>query len=314
MKMAQGEVFVGVDVSKDWLDVAVWPSGQAWRVGNDRAGRGELMRRLKRLGELQGVGFEASGGYERGLLKALLDADLPARRINPMRIRKFAQACGVLAKTDRIDALMIARFAATLPGRLAERNKAAEALAELVTARRQLCEEMTRAGNQAEHVDQTLLKRLARRRVQRLSEDIRSLDAAIAKAVATDPDLARKDALIRSVPCVGPVLSHTLLGLMPELGKLSNRAAAALLGVAPFDRDSGLMKGQRHIAGGRQSVRDVAYMAALVGARCNPVLAAFKQRLQAAGKRPKVIIVALMRKLITILNAMLRDGTAWANP
>jgi transposase len=312
MKMAQGEVFVGVDVSKDWLDVAVWPADQAWRVANDRSGRGDLVRRLKRLGGLQGVGFEASGGYERGLLKALLDADLPARRINPTRIRKFAQACGVLAKTDRIDALMIARFAATLPGRLAERNKAAEALAELVTARRQLCEEMTRAGNQAQHADQPLLKRLARRRAQRLSDDVQALDAAIAKAVASDPELARKDALIRSVPCVGPVLSHTLLGLMPELGRLSNRAAAALLGVAPFDRDSGLMKGQKHIAGGRQPVRDVAYMAALVGARCNPVLAAFKQRLQAAGKRPKVIIVALMRKLITILNAMLRDGTSWA--
>jgi transposase len=314
MKMAQSDVFVGVDVSKDWLDVAVWPSREAWRVANDRTGRGELVRRLNRLGDLQAVGFEASGGYERGLLKALLDAELPARRINPVRVRQFAQACGVLAKTDQIDALVIARFAATLPGRLAERNRAAEALAELVTARRQLCEEMTRAGNQAQQADQPLLKRLARRRAQRLSDDIRALDAAIAKAVAQDPDLARKDALIRSVPCVGPVLSHTLLGLMPELGKLSNRAAAALLGVAPFDRDSGLMKGQRHIAGGRQPVRDVAYMAALVGARCNPVLAAFKQRLQAAGKRPKVIIVALMRKLITILNAMLRDGAAWANP
>ena len=312
--MAQSEVFVGVDVSKAWLDVAVWPGGQAWRLANDRAGRGDLVRRLKRLTGLQAVGFEASGGYEQSLLKALLDGDLPARRINPTRIRKFAQACGVLAKTDAIDALMIARFAATLPGRLAEQNKAAEALAELVTARRQLCEEMTRAGNQAEHADQPLLKRLARRRAQRLSDDIAALDAAIAKAVAKDPDLARKDALIRSVPCVGPVLSHTLLALMPELGKLSNRAAASLLGVAPFDRDSGLMRGQKHISGGRRPVRDVAYMAALVGARCNPVLAAFKQRLQAAGKRPKVIIVALMRKLITILNAMLRDQTAWANP
>ncbi len=312
--MAQSEVFVGVDVSKAWLDVAVWPGGQAWRVANDRAGRGDLVRRLKRLTGLQAVGFEASGGYEQSLLKALPDGDLPARRINPTRIRKFAQACGVLAKTDAIDALMIARFAATLPGRLAEQNKAAEALAELVTARRQLCEEMTRAGNQAEHADQPLLKRLARRRAQRLSDDIAALDAAIAKAVAKDPDLARKDALIRSVPCVGPVLSHTLLALMPELGKLSNRAAASLLGVAPFDRDSGLMRGQKHISGGRRPVRDVAYMAALVGARCNPVLAAFKQRLQAAGKRPKVIIVALMRKLITILNAMLRDQTAWANP
>ena len=311
--MAQGEVFVGVDVSKDWLDVAVWPAGQTARVANDRAGRGELTRRLKRLGDLQAVGFEASGGYERGLLKALLDAGLPARRLNPVRVRRFAEACGLLAKNDRIDAAVIARFCATLPGRLAERNAAADALAELVTARRQLCEEMTRAANQGQHAGQPLLKRLAGRRASRLAQDIRTLDAAIAKAVAADPDLAAKDALIRSVPCAGPVLSHTLLGLMPELGSLSNRAAAALLGVAPFDRDSGTFKGQRRIAGGRQPVRDVAYMAALVGARCNPTLAAFKKRLQDAGKRPKVILVALMRKLITILNAIIRDNRPWQN-
>jgi transposase len=310
--MAQVEAFVGVDVSKDWLDVAIWPEGPVWRVANDRAGRSELIRRLKRIGALEGVGFEASGGYERGLLKALLDAQLPARRINPVRVRQFAQACGVLAKNDRIDAAMIARFTATLPGRLAERNLAAEALGELVTARRQLCEEMTRATNQARLTDQPILKRLARRRTQRLAEDIAALDAAMARAVAEDPELARNDALLRSVPCVGPVLSHTLLGLMPELGRISNRAAAALLGVAPFDRDSGTMKGQRRIAGGRQPVRDVAYMAAMVGARRNPVLADAKLRLAAAGKRPKVIIVALMRKLITILNAILRDQRPWA--
>jgi transposase len=310
--MAQVEAFVGVDVSKDWLDVAIWPEGPVWRFANDRAGRSELIRRLKRIGALEGVGFEASGGYERGLLKALLDAQLPARRINPVRVRQFAQACGVLAKNDRIDAAMIARFTATLPGRLAERNLAAEALGELVTARRQLCEEMTRATNQARLTDQPILKRLARRRTQRLAEDIAALDAAMARAVAEDPELARNDALLRSVPCVGPVLSHTLLGLMPELGRISNRAAAALLGVAPFDRDSGTMKGQRRIAGGRQPVRDVAYMAAMVGARRNPVLADAKLRLAAAGKRPKVIIVALMRKLITILNAILRDQRPWA--
>jgi transposase len=310
--MTQGEAFVGVDVSKDWLDVAVWPAGQSVRVANDRAGRGDLMRRLKRIGGLQGVGFEASGGYERGLLKALLDAQLPARRINPRRVRQFAQACGVLAKNDRIDAVMIARFTATLPGRLAQSNRAAEALGELVTARRQLCEEMTRAANQARLTEQPILKRLARRRVQRLADDIAALNAAMVKAVAEDPELARNDALLRSVPCVGPVLSHTLLGLMPELGRLSNRAAAALLGVAPFDRDSGHMKGQRHIAGGRQPVRDVAFMAAMVGAKRNPVLADAKLRLAAAGKRPKVIIVALMRKLITILNAILREQRPWA--
>jgi transposase len=310
--MAQYELFVGVDVSKDWLDTALWPATRSARFANDRAGRSSLVRWLKGLEGLAMVGFEASGGYERSLRKALFDAQLPARRLNPVRVRRFAQALGILAKNDRNDALVIARFTAGLPSLADERNKAAEALAELVTARRQLCEEATRASNQARHADQPILQRLARRRAERLTKDIQLLDEAIAKAVAADPDLAAKNALMRSVPCVGPVFSHTLLGLFPELGKLTGRQAAALLGVAPFDHDSGLMKGQRHISGGRRPVRDVAYMAALVAGTHNPALAAFKQRLQKAGKKPKVIAIAIARKLITILNAILRDGKAWA--
>jgi transposase len=309
--MPQSELFVGVDVSKDWLDVSAWPAGPAERFCNDRAGRARLVRWLGRLEGLAMVGFEASGGYERSLRKSLFDAGLPARRLNPLRVRRFAQALGILAKNDSLDAQLIARFTASLPSAADERDKAAEALAELVTARRQLCEEMTRASNQAGHADQPILKRLARQRAARLAGDIKTLDQAIAKAVADDPGLAARNALLRSVPCVGPVLSHTLLGLFPELGRLTGRQAAALLGVAPFDHDSGAMKGQRHISGGRRPVRDVAYMAALVAGSHNPTLAAFKQRLQQAGKRPKVIIVALIRKLITILNAILRDGKAW---
>ena len=310
MKMPQEHVFVGIDVAKDHLDVAVIPSGEAFQVANDREGRAELVRRLRRLGP-EAIGLEASGGYERAILKALLKAELPARRLNPFRVRLFALACGILAKNDRIDATVIAHFVATLPTRQALRDEAAERIAELVTARRQLSEELTRAGHQTEQAQAALIKRLARRRVQRLAQDIQLIDQALAKAVAEDPELARKAALLRSVPGVGPVFCHTLLGLLPELGSLSNRQIAALVGVAPFDCDSGRFRGQRHIFGGRQAVRDVAYMAALAGGRYNPVLAAFRQRLIDAGKKPKVAIVAVMRKLITILNAMLRDGLTW---
>jgi transposase len=310
MKMPQESVFVGIDVSKAVLDVAVLPSGEAFQVANDREGRGELTRRLRAL-RPEAVGLEASGGYERAVLKSLLKGDLPGRRLNPFRVRQFAQACGVLAKNDRIDAALIARFVATLPTRQTLRDEAAEQLAELVTARRQLCEELTRAGNQAEHAQMAVLKRLAKRRAGRLQADIRLIDQALAKAVEKDPQLARKNDLLRSVPSVGPVFSHTLLGLLPELGTLSNRQIAALVGVAPYDCDSGRFKGQRHIYGGRQAVRDVAYMAALVAGRYNPHLSAFRQKLLDAGKKPKVAIVAVMRKLLTILNAILRDGAPW---
>ena len=308
--MAQESVFVGIDVSKARLDVAVLPAGEAFQVGNDRDGRAELVRRLRGL-KPTGIGLEASGGYEREAIKALSKADLPVRRLNPLRVRQFAQACGLLAKTDRIDALLIARFIATLPTRQAERNEAVERLAELVTARRQICDEIVRASNQAEHATQPLLRRLARRRIDRLKDDLLLLDKALHDAVQASPDLAHKDQLLRSVPGVGPVFSHTLLALMPELGALTNRQAAALVGVAPYAFDSGVMRGQRHIFGGRKAVRDVAYMAALAGAAHNPVLKAFRQRLIAAGKKPKVALVALMRKLITILNAILREDQPW---
>ena len=308
--MAQDKLFVGIDVSKAWLDVAVWPSGEAFRVSNDREGRAELIRRLRRF-PIEAIGLEASGGYERGALNALLDAGLPARRINPLRVRQFAKACGIIAKNDRIDALVIARFLSSVPQHPIERHPAAEALAELVTARRQLGEELTRATNQAEHATNAMLKRLARKRANRIKADILLLEKAIAQAVAADSGLTRKSELMRSVPGVGPVFTHSLLALMPELGKLSNRQAAALLGVAPFDCDSGMFRGQRRIFGGRRELRDVAYMAALVASCHNPVFRAFKERLREAGKKPKVIIVAVMRKLIVALNAMIRDNKSW---
>lgn len=308
--MTHQQQFVGIDISKDRLDVAIWPSGETFSVANERQGHAELVRRVKTY-RSEAIGLEASGGYERAVIRALLDAGLPVRRANARRVRRFAQACGIEAKTDRLDAIVIARFVSVVEHHPLERDPVVEKLAELVTARRQLSDEHTRVQNQAEHATQPILQRLAKRRATALKMNIALLDKAIARIVEDDADIARKNSLLRSVPCVGPVFAHTLLALMPELGSLSNRKIASLLGVAPFDDQSGQRTGLRHIYGGRQPVRDVAYMAALVGGSRNPALKALRERLTSAGKPPKVVIVAMMRKLITILNAVIRDQRPW---
>lgn len=310
--MTQEEAFVGIDISKAWLDVAFLPEGEALHLANDKAGWAELVRHLRRR-PAAAIGLEASGGYERGVLNALTDAGLPARRVNPWRVRQLACACGTQAKNDRLDALAIARFVALVPQRPSKRDRAVDALAELVTARRQLKDELTRATNQSSQNRQPLLERLAKARANRLRLDIAMLDKAIAKAVADDEAMARKDKLMQSVPGVGPVFAHSLIALMPELGSMTGRQAASLLGVAPFDCDSGSFKGQRRIFGGRRNLRDVAYMAALVASKWNPTLKTFRERLEAKGKKPKVAIVAVMRKLIVTLNAMIRNNQTWAN-
>jgi transposase len=306
----QDEVFAGIDVSKARLDVCIWPTGEQRSFANDRKGCRALSRYLTRIAPAA-VGLEASGGYERRAMTALRDASLATYRLNPLRVRRFAQGCGIMAKNDRIDALVIARFLACVPQHEPVCDPAAEALAELVTARRQLVEELTRCTNQAEHAAQGVLKRLALRRAARLKADILMLERAIADSIAADARLAHKARLLRSVPGVGPVLAHSLIALMPELGSLSGRQASALVGVAPFDCESGSFKGNRRIQGGRKPLRDAAYMAALVAGQHNPVMAAFKNRLAQAGKPPKLILVAIRRKLIVTLNAILRTQQPW---
>lgn len=307
--MPQDRVFVGVDVSKDRLDVAVL-EGESFAVSNDVAGLRDLVRRL-RAAKASLIGLEATGGYEKAAVEALLTAGLDARLLDPRKVRRFAQACGVLAKNDRIDAELIARFVALMPSRSARIDPAAARLAELVDARRRLVEEQARLDNAARMVRDPVLIRLAQRRRGRTRLDLVLIEKRLAQLIAEDGDLARKDALLRSVPGVGPVLAWTLLARLPELGDLDARQVAALVGVAPYDHDSGARRGRRAIRGGRPIVRNVLYMAALVGARFNPALAAMKARLAQAGKPPKVVLVALMRKLITILNAMLRDNASW---
>ena len=221
------------------------------------------------------------------------------------------RARGVLAKNDRLDARLIAEYVAIMPTRVVQRNDAVERLAEIVTMRRQLCDEHVAVENQAVHLEDAMLRRLSKRRLIRLEADIRLLDKRLAEMVAANVALAQRYELLTSMPGVGPVLAFTLIALLPELGKMSRKQIAALVGLAPYDFDSGKLKGHRSIYGGRMPVRNVLYMAALSASRYSPALKAFHRRLAAADKKSKFIIVAVMRKMITTLNAMLRDNAAW---
>src|SRR5262250_2123818 len=302
--------FCGVDVSKDRLDVVVLPEGWFFSVSNDTAGWAELVVRLRPL-TVSAIGLEPSGGYERGIIRPLLAAGLSVRRINPSKLRQFARARGVLAKNDRLDARLIAEYVAIMPTRVVQRDSATEQLAEVVTMRRQLCDEHVAVENQTAHLEDAMLRRLNKRRLARLAADILLLDRRMAQIVASNANLTRRYELLTSMQGVGPTLAFTLVALLPELGQMSRKQIAALVGLAPYDFDSGRLKGHRCIYGGRLPVRNVLYMAALSACRYNPALKVFHHRLAATNKKPKVIIVAVMRKMITTLNAMLRDNVAW---
>ena len=301
--------YCGIDVSMDRLDVMVLPERRGFSVDNNPAGWTELIERLG--SPVAAIGIEPSGGYERGVIRALLAASLSVRRINPNKLRQFARARGVLAKNDRLDARLIAEYVAIMPTRIVQRDVAAERLAEVVTMRRQLCDERVTVENQAAHVEDAMLRRLNKRRLARLQADISLLDKRLAEIVVADPTLAQRYELLTSMPGVGPVLAFTLIALLPELGQMSRKQIAALVGLAPYDFDSGKLRGHRSIYGGRMPVRNVLYMAALSACRYNPALKVFHNRLAAADKKPKVVIVAVMRKMITNLNAMLRDKAEW---
>jgi transposase len=303
----------GIDVSKDRLDVMVLPEQQCSSVRNDPIGWVELVEQLQGF-SISAIGLEASGGYERGVMRALLAAGMPVHQINPFRLRQFANASGVLAKNDRLDARMIASFVAIIPARPAQRQApVVERLAEMLTVRRQLSNEKIAAENASRLLENAMLQRLSRRRIARLAADIEMLDAHLVEIVKADAVLAHRYRLLASMPGVGSVLACTLIALLPELGRISRKQVAALVGVAPFAFDSGKLKGKRCIWGGRAPVRHVLYMAAMSASNWNPVLKAFHDRLEAAGKLPKVVIVAVMRKMITMLNAMVRDDVVWAD-
>lgn len=310
--MAWMVVYGGIDVSKAGLDAALWPTRQRLHVARDVAGLAQLAAWLGEHG-VERVGLEASGGYEIVAIDALQAAGFTVIRHNALRVRRFAEAKGRLAKNDRADAETVAQFTAILAyAPASERRRALDPLVELLSLRRMLIGWLTDCANQLEHLrDAAWRKQLLSQRAG-LRRRLARLDAQLDERLAAEPEWSALERRLRTVPGVGPVLAATLIALLPELGLLSRRAIASLAGVAPFDDDSGKRHGERHIAGGRATVREALYMAALVGKRHNPVLAAFAERL--AGKKPKVIVVACMRKLLVILNAMLRDGTDWATP
>jgi transposase len=307
--MAQMVVTAGIDVSKGWLDIALWPLKAELQVDRIAAGYDELAAWLTQHG-VRRVGLEASGGYEITVIDALEARGFEVVRFNAQRIRLFAKAKGRLAKNDRADARTIAQATAVLlDAAPTPRRRDLDPLVEHLTYRHQIRAWITDCTNQLERLrDRSLRKMIERRRIA-LQQELTRLDKKLAKLVAEHDDWHVLEQRLRTVPGVGPVLVQTLIALLPELGQLSRRAIASLVGVAPFDDDSGKYAGERHIKGGRAAIREVLYMAALVAKRHNPVIAAFAQRL--AGKKPKVILVACMRKLLVILNAMRRDGQPW---
>jgi len=305
--------FCGIDVSKDRLDVMVLPENECCSVSNDAGGWTTLVERLHNF-SISAIGLEASGGYERGVIRTLLAAGMPVRQVNPFKLRQFARASGVLAKNDPLDARLIASFVAIMPTRPAQRQTpAAGRLTEMLAVRRQLSAEKVAAENASRLLEDTMLRRLSRRRIARLATDIDMLDKHLVDIVGTDATLAHRYQLLTSMPGVGAVLACTLIALLPELGRMNRKQVAALVGVAPYAFESGTLKGRRCIWGGRANVRQVLYMAAMSASNWNPVLKAFHDRLEAAGKKPKVAIVAVMRKMMIMLNAMVRDNVGWAD-
>lgn len=302
--------FVGIDVAKATLDVAVEPSREIWAVTNDAAGIEEVISRLVRLAPTLIV-LEATGGFEAAVTAALASVGLPIIVVNPRQVRDFAKALGQLAKTDTIDARTLACFAERVrPAPRPLPTEAAQVLDALLTRRRQLVEMLTAETNRL-GLARNPVRRDITQHIRWLKRRLHDVDAELRTSIQASPVWRAQDNLLQSVPGVGPVLSLTLLAELPELGRLTRREIAALVGVAPLNRDSGELHGRRLVWGGRASVRAVLYMATLAATRANPVIRAFFQRLRAAGKPAKVALTACMRKLLTILNAMVRHHTHW---
>lgn len=304
-------IFVGIDVSKDRLDVAVRPSGEAFVVERNAAGLERLAGRLAALSPYI-VALEATGGFETIAAAALAGAGLPVAVVNPAQIRAFARAIGQRAKTDPIDAAVIARFAeATKPELRPLPDEATRLLADLVSRRRQIVEMMAAEGQRERRLTDKRLKKSIARLRKALEKELAELDSEIDDHMRGSPAWREKEDLLASVPGVGPIIAHTLIAELPELGTLSRKQIAALAGLAPFTRQSGQWKGRSFIGGGRTAVRTALFMGALVAKRHNPVLKAFFDRLVTAGKPKMVALIAVARKLLTILNAILRDNRPW---
>jgi len=308
--MTPPPVFVGIDVSKQFLDIAQWPDDRTWRVAQDEAAIRTLVEALRTLAPARVV-LEATGGLEAPVTAALAAAGLPVAVVNPRQARDFARATGKLAKTDAIDARLLARLGEALAPRVATlKDEETRELEALLTRRRQIVEMLTMEKNRLNAAAKRVHKDIAAH-ITWLEKRLRDVDGELRGAIAGCEALRVKDALLRSAPGAGKVLATTLLASLPELGCLNRRQISALVGVAPLNCDSGTMQGTRRIWGGRAAVRTVLYMATLSAIRCNPDIRAFHARLVASGKKPKVAITACMRKFLTILNAMVRSNTPW---
>lgn len=307
------EKFVGIDVSKSTLDISIEPNGIALHVGYDDAGIGEIVNRLKEAAPTLIV-MEATGGLEVRIATELASKGLPVAVINPRQARDFAKATGQLAKTDRVDAVVLAAFAKAIRPQVRPlKDEDTIALNDMVSRRRQLIDmrvqETLRLGTAASK----LLQKNLNKHIAWLGKQIDEIDHDLTRRLRDSEVWRAKDDLLRSIPGVGAVTTLTLLAKCPELGKLNRREIAALAGIAPLANDSGKHRGKRFIWGGRADVRTVLYMAALSAMRCNQAIKAFAERLKKAGKPAKVVIVACMRKLLTIMNAMLKNNAPW-NP
>ena len=302
---------IGIDVAKDRLDVCVRPSGESFVVARNGAGIEDLAERLKKIAP-RVVAIEATGGFETVVAAGLAAAGVPLLIVNPAQVRAFAQALGKRAKTDPIDAAVIAHFIeATKAQPRPLPDETTRLLADLVTRRRQIIDMMIAEGQRDRRLANKRLKNSIARLRKALEKELAEIDSELDDHVRGSPAWAAKEELLASVPGVGPIIARTLIAELPELGTLDRRKIAALVGLAPWTRQSGQWRGKSFIGGGRKTVRTALFMAAMVAARHNPVLKTFRDKLVAAGKPKLVALIAVARKLLIILNAILRDKTPW---
>ncbi len=311
--MASPDVFVGIDISKDRLDVHLRPLGIGFSVSNEAAGHAALIARLRPL-RTKRIVLEATGGYERALWLALSEAGLVAAVVNPRQVREFARAAGRLAKTDPLDAAVIAHFAETFVPRIGKPDPVADRLGEHVLYRRSLQDELVGLQHQLRRLEEPGLRARAERRLAVLRAEVKEIEREMRAIVDSDPAKKALFGCLTALKGVGLVLACTLIANMRELGSLSRRQAAALIGVAPLNHDSGARRGYRAIGGGRRRVRNVLDVATLSAVRCNPAIKEFYRRLSASGKPAKVALVACMRKMVVMLNSRVRDELTAAAP
>ena len=311
--MDASPVWIGIDVAKAHLDIAVRPTGEQWRSGTDEGALAQLVERVRALAPALVV-LEATGGLQTPVVSRLAAAGLPVAVVNPRQVRDFAKATGRLAKTDALDAHVLAHFAEAVgPPARPLPDAATQELQALLARRRQVVEMLTAAKNRLGSAGARVRPQL-QEHITWLERQLRELDKDLDALIRQSPTWQAQDARLRSVPGVGPGLSRTLLAALPELGQLNRKQLAALVGVAPLNRDSGTWRGRRTIWGGRAQVRAMLYMATLAATRCNPPIHAFYDRLCAAGKPRKAALVACMHKLLLMLNALVRDQAVWQPP